>query len=320
MDTILEAIILPLAIASFAALAVWFITTQSSKRRRVVAAFLILLCVAAMGSTALKLASLQQVRVPNIEQLSTAQAISVMERVGLALDVQLRYSSEAEYRIIPRSQNPPPDIAVAKGSTVTVQVSCGPIPDVSGIRIGDAIAALRQAGLRPRVKYVENGANESEDIVLDQRLYPADPKSPGARITITTKERLPPPSYFEIVFPTSSGLRVPEKYVIEGTLPPEIAAQLTTNSTLRIVVIIHPCESPDEFWVQDAQVTIEDHLWAAYPVYFGTYANGHGKRFEVYAITVRAPVNQCLLNLREFEELIKEADVKAPSIEVERSY
>jgi len=233
MDTILEAIILPLAIAVFAALAVWFIT----------------------------------------------------------------------------------------GSTVTAQVSCGLIPDVRGRRIGDAIAALRQAGLRPRVEYVENGANESEDIVLDQWLYPADPESPGARITITTKESLPPPSYFEIVFPTSSGLGVLEKYVVEGTLPPEIAAQLTTNSTLRIVVIIHPYESPDEFWVQDAQVTIEDHLWAAYPVYFGTHADrGLGKRFEVHAIIVRTPVNQCLLNLREFEELIEEADVKAPSIEVERSY
>lgn len=82
-----------------------------------------------------------------------AEAIEALEALGLEVAVDRTFNDDVDEGIV-ISQRPPIGTEVARGSTVTIEVSRGPevvaVPDVSGAdSLAEAAAILRDAGLVP---------------------------------------------------------------------------------------------------------------------------------------------------------------------------
>jgi eukaryotic-like serine/threonine-protein kinase len=102
----------------------------------------------------------QTVATPQVLDLQESKAVAKIENANLVPNV-IRRSSDSVKAGIVMSQNPIAGTRVAKDSTVNVVVSSGKpkvkVPDVMGKSSGDAEAALREAGLVPRVFSVHSG-------------------------------------------------------------------------------------------------------------------------------------------------------------------
>ena len=111
------------------------------------------------------------VAVPTVIGLSRDSAEAQISDAGLVPAVQEAESEEPEGEVI--SQDPSAGTELRVGSTVTITVSTGieqvVVPDVVGIRAGDAERQLRAEGLVPVRREMEVAEPSEDGQVIDQR-------------------------------------------------------------------------------------------------------------------------------------------------------
>jgi len=104
--------------------------------------------------------SVEKVGVELYLNKSRASAVKEIKAIGLVPDVK-QGPSETTPKGLVFKQQPREGTRIAKGSTVTVWVSTGKpkveVPDVRGRQEKDAVAALQEAGLVPKVFHVPGG-------------------------------------------------------------------------------------------------------------------------------------------------------------------
>jgi eukaryotic-like serine/threonine-protein kinase len=133
------------------------------RRRRTwswVALAVVLLAALSVGTVAWWFGSGRFAAVPSLTQLTRAQAAARLERVDLTARFDQEPSETVAAGRVVRSE-PAPGGRVLRGHPVTVVLSSGPplvaVPSVTGQPLDDARAAIRQAGLEPRVSEQPSG-------------------------------------------------------------------------------------------------------------------------------------------------------------------
>ncbi|MBA3245035.1 MAG: Stk1 family PASTA domain-containing Ser/Thr kinase [Actinobacteria bacterium] len=101
-----------------------------------------------------QLSASRPVTVPDVEGILESRAVAQIEAEGLQANVQRRPSSDVPVGIV-AEQSPEPPNRIEKGNFVTIVVSTGKkkvrVPGVVGRSRDDAVVALRDADLTPRV-------------------------------------------------------------------------------------------------------------------------------------------------------------------------
>ncbi len=101
-------------------------------------------------------------QVPAIVGLSVEQARLELDRVTLGLVVAGEPSSAPAQTV--GQQDPPAGASVATGSTVTVEMVVT-VPDLVGTRVEEAGPILEDAGLRPRIAFVDPSGGPYRSVV-----------------------------------------------------------------------------------------------------------------------------------------------------------
>ncbi|HEX9415951.1 MAG TPA: Stk1 family PASTA domain-containing Ser/Thr kinase [Gaiellaceae bacterium] len=129
----------------------------------------------------------QLVGVPSVVGRSYADALGELQGLGFAvrrIDVQSNEPAETV-----TNQDPAPNSAQPKGSTVTLKVSRGPsttaIPDVRGLDQDTATATLRSAGFQVSVQQTDTVDPAEDGIVLSQIPHAGKQADVGSTVTIT---------------------------------------------------------------------------------------------------------------------------------------
>ena len=124
-----------------------------------------------------------QVEVPAVVGQQRAAARDVLENAGLRVRFEERESDEPANRVL--STDPAQGEEVAKGTIVTVVYSDGPeeIPDVVGMKQGQAEQALRDAGFEPDVVQSDE-TTEPKGTVIQQSPPAGQSAQEGATVTI----------------------------------------------------------------------------------------------------------------------------------------
>jgi len=108
--------------------------------------------------------------VPDVRNLSLADATTQLQAIGLQVQPVNERSSTVPQGAVSK-QDPPPGSNVSSGSTVTLTVSLGAkvtVPNVVGVRAADAQAQLQAAGLQTKLAYeTSGGINKGFVIKLD---------------------------------------------------------------------------------------------------------------------------------------------------------
>jgi eukaryotic-like serine/threonine-protein kinase len=125
--------------------------------------------------------------VPAVVSLTLDQALTMLHQAGLTADAE-RVPSDNIPEGVVSSQNPDPGKAADRGASVTLQVSAGPssvaLPDVTGRSVGDASAALNDAGMLVRLEYsLQPG--DPVGTVLDESPAAGSQLKHGAAVTLT---------------------------------------------------------------------------------------------------------------------------------------
>jgi eukaryotic-like serine/threonine-protein kinase len=125
------------------------------------------------------------VRVPGVVGQSKDDARAELEQAGFLVNVQTVSSDVTKDQVV--SQSPGAGASVAKGSSVTIDVSRGPqkvrVPNVTGEDKNAAKAKLRAAGLG--VNVVEKKSSDRPDTVLSQSPGGGSHVNKGTTVTIT---------------------------------------------------------------------------------------------------------------------------------------
>jgi eukaryotic-like serine/threonine-protein kinase len=122
-----------------------------------------------------------QVSVPKVVDLTQAQAINALGRVGLEADITRQNSNDAPKGVV-LTQDPPPTTLVDEGSKVKLTVSAGKKmvqipPDIVDMNLQDAEAALSGLGLQAR-SFEDTSSTETRGQVTT-----TDPR-PGTEVTV----------------------------------------------------------------------------------------------------------------------------------------
>lgn len=163
------------------------------KRRRVWPWFLALLLLVGVGAAAYfgyvkiqdRINENSPRTVPFVEGLREEQAVVKLQEAQLTPDITRSADQKvpATYVI---SQDPPPGEKITKGNSVRIRVSTGIpkalVPDVKGLREGDAVTALRNARLQPIVFAIQSAKPKG-------RVMAQDPKA-GKRVEQGTRVRI----------------------------------------------------------------------------------------------------------------------------------
>ena len=140
--------------------------------------------------TVSKASAPEQVTVPNVEGLPERDALSMLERAGLEVDVRTVTSTEPEGVVV--SQTPGPDEKVAPQSVVVVEVSKppppAPAPTIAVPRLVDLTSAeargqLRDLGLRFTQRPVES--DRAKGTVVEQSPRAGARLRKGQAVTLT---------------------------------------------------------------------------------------------------------------------------------------
>ena len=130
----------------------------------------------------------ERVEVPDVRELDRDEARSVLEERELDVVFQSEETEEEEPGQVLR-QDPLPGERVETGSAVTVVVAEepdeAPVPDVVGLDVNDALAALQDAGFTVRQRRREVETPDQEDVVLEQSPASGGTQPKGSRVTIT---------------------------------------------------------------------------------------------------------------------------------------
>jgi len=129
----------------------------------------------------------EPVEVPDVKDLSYDQAATNLQALGLVVQREERNDSRDRDTVI--QSNPPAGTRVDPGTTVTLIVSKGQVqvPDVTGMSVTDAVAALTQAGFDPAriAQQQEATLAEAPGTVLEQSLQAGTRVPPDSAIALT---------------------------------------------------------------------------------------------------------------------------------------
>jgi eukaryotic-like serine/threonine-protein kinase len=132
------------------------------------------------------------VRVPQLVGLSLEAARSLLERLGLKLNVDQQTPSDVIPKNTIASQAAAADAQVDRGSTVGVTVSTGAVlvsvPDVTGRTPGEAAAMLSSAGFNSRIAYIVDATNASGTVSAQD---PAPNSTAPRNSTVTINVAVP---------------------------------------------------------------------------------------------------------------------------------
>jgi serine/threonine-protein kinase len=133
------------------------------------------------------------VAVPDVMLLQRGLAVQKIQQAGLSPRVVTAPDDQVPSGQVSQ-QNPGGGARVAKNSTVTLTVSTGKpkviVPDVRGRNVTDAVAALAQLGLNPRIYHVYSP--EPSDTVVGQNPAPNDRVIKGSNVRINVSRGAKP--------------------------------------------------------------------------------------------------------------------------------
>jgi eukaryotic-like serine/threonine-protein kinase len=147
---------------------------------------LALLVLAALAAGAYLLFANRQVTVPSVVGRTSARAAQILHRRAFEVRIVNRVDANApQDRVI--AQSPAAGDTARKGSTVIVTVSAGPgqapVPTVQGLSRADAEQALKQAGLKSRVRR-ENSDTVPSGTVVDSQPAQGTEVDKGSTVTL----------------------------------------------------------------------------------------------------------------------------------------
>lgn len=129
----------------------------------------------------------ERIEVPNVVGAQEADAIALLEGLGLDVISTRQFSDEIEEGTV-ISQDPEPETLVDRGSTIDLVVSGGEVtvtvPNVTGISEERAREILIERNLRPAALDVCN-TDERDERVLDQEPAPREEVAEGTTVTLT---------------------------------------------------------------------------------------------------------------------------------------
>jgi serine/threonine-protein kinase len=118
------------------------------------------------------------VTVPSVTGKPVDQATSILHALGLNVTTTLAYSDKVAKDTV-MSTSPPSGATLHKGDNVNLVVSRGPhlypVPDVRGMKVDAAVAALKAAGFDATVSQFPGGPNR----VLSQSPGPGSMQKRG---------------------------------------------------------------------------------------------------------------------------------------------
>jgi len=134
-----------------------------------------------------------QVKVPDVVGKPRADAEADLKAAGLTVKVnEVYHDTVAKGTVV--SQRPDGNVLVEAGSTVTIDVSKGPevilVPDVRGKTEAEARQLITNAGLTPRVTYVES---PDDGVVINQFPIPGASAKRGDVVEIEVGKAPPEP-------------------------------------------------------------------------------------------------------------------------------
>jgi beta-lactam-binding protein with PASTA domain len=127
-----------------------------------------------------------QVSVPRVVDLTQAQAINRLDRVGLEADITRQNSNDTPKGVV-LTQDPPPTTLVDEGSSIKLTVSAGKKmvqipPDIVDMNLQDAEAALADLGLRSRP--IEEHSTETKGQVTNTDPLPGETVPVDSVVTV----------------------------------------------------------------------------------------------------------------------------------------
>jgi serine/threonine-protein kinase len=133
-----------------------------------------------------------QIQMPNVVGATYASALEQLEQLGLNVKRQPVDSDQPKNQVL--SSYPPAQEMVAKGATVTLEVSRGPkqVPDVVGMMQSDAEAAIQAAGFVPRVT-PDTASTEPYGTVTSQSPTSPNTQKQGQDVVIWVSQYQGPP-------------------------------------------------------------------------------------------------------------------------------
>lgn len=162
-----------------------------------------------------------EVQVPYVVGQPRAQARDALRAAGLQVTATEVESDEPKGQVI--STDPAAGESVEDGTTVTLSVSDGPesVPDVRGLRQGEATGTLRQAGFEVDVR-TDAASTEPKGTVVDQFPSPGGEADQGDTVIIFVSafEEPPPPEETPTEEPTTP---------TETPLPTETPTEVPTE-------------------------------------------------------------------------------------------
>jgi serine/threonine-protein kinase len=130
-------------------------------------------------------------KVPTVTGLTVADATKLLEQRGYSIVLGTNVASDKVPQGSIVEQVPKADTALAKGGSVTVQVSAGPgdvpVPKLMGLGLTVAKANLEKVGLKPAVRWVSM-AETATYVVLNQKPAPGEKVKPGGEIELTVNQ------------------------------------------------------------------------------------------------------------------------------------
>jgi serine/threonine-protein kinase len=147
-----------------------------------------------------------EVPVPNVEDMTRAQATEVLTNAQFKVRVENRESDEPRNLVI--DQSPEANVLATEGTTVTIFVSDGPeeVPDVVGMTEEEASKAIRDAGFEVFVTR-STDTTEPQGTVIQQNPEAGATAEQGDTITIVVSnfvEPTPTPTPTQTPTPTPS--------------------------------------------------------------------------------------------------------------------
>jgi beta-lactam-binding protein with PASTA domain/predicted Ser/Thr protein kinase len=140
-----------------------------------------------------QLKSNQPVAVPDVVLLQKDLAKLKVEQAGLAVQI-VKGTSETVAPGQVSEEDPPGGTKIGKGSTVTLTVSTGKpkvdVPNVVGQSVTDAVAALVQAGLQPKINRIYS--DKQPDTVTAQQPHSGDSVIKGTKVHINVSRGAKP--------------------------------------------------------------------------------------------------------------------------------
>ncbi len=136
------------------------------------------------------------VKVPQLVGLTLDAARALLAKNGLTLNVDQQTPSDMIPANTVASQAAAVDTSLARGATVGVTVSTGPmlttVPDVGGKSLADATAALSAAGYSPQPQYLVDASNASGTVVAqDPAAGTTAARRSNVTISVSVSGRVP---------------------------------------------------------------------------------------------------------------------------------